>query len=766
MLNSSLRWLPPRRNWFPILLGSLILAGLYVTSRYNFLLFHCLAEAYSIVIAIAVFAIFWNTRQFLDNSAYLVIGFGCLFAGILDLDYIFFYPGMSVFPRADGNIALQAKTAAKWFVSLSCVGAFPFLRRQINQNLALLVYSACLALTLASIFYWHVFPNCYVKGAGITAFERIVVAINSMAYLGALLLLVRNRREFDSYVFKLLAATLVVFFMEDAASAAATELNGQARIIAHLCQVVGLYFVYKAFVEVGVTKPYDLLFRRQQQSAEALERQQQFLEAAAAEWAVTFDAMGDGISVHGPDYTILKANQSLCRMLGRTKEELVGRKCYQLYHGTNAPIAECPIEKSRQTFCKEDAELFEPTLNKWLAISASPVLDDGRIVRVVHTVRDITDRRRAEEALRQSEEGLRLVLEASGVGWWSLDFASGVLTADERCKALMGLPPAAVPSFAMFLERIFPADRPVAERHIAEAAARSCDREAEYRVAWPDGSVRWLFLKGRSFHDTHGKPLFKGVMLDVTERKRAQDEQLQRNRRELAHVARLSMMGEMAASLAHELNQPLHAVNNYASGSLMRLLKTPHADQELVSALEQIVEEANRAAGIVRRVRAFVEKREPQLSAVLVNNLIEEVVLFSKAEMEQRHAKVVVALAKNLPLVLGDPVQIEQVIMNLVRNGLEAMDETPEENRLLSIKTFRHGDDMVQVDVADRGKGSGEADREKMFQPFFTTKPEGMGMGLAISRSIVQVHGGRLWVSTDQDQGCTFHFTLPVGKRS
>ena len=264
-----------------------------------------------------------------------------------------------------------------------------------------------------------------------------------------------------------------------------------------------------------------------------------------------------------------------------------------------------------------------------------------------------------------------------------------------------------------------------------------------------------------------------GSNTDIEDLKKAQEivtkaheEQLQRHRTELAHAARLSMMGEMAASLAHELNQPLHAVTNYASGSLMPLRKSPQRDQQLLTALEQIGEEANRAAGIVRRVRRFVQKRAPQFSEVSVNHLVEEVVFLNKAELEQRHIEIVTELAENLPAVMGDPVQIEQVIMNLVRNGLEAMEETPEENRLLGIKTTRQGDETIQVEVCDRGKGIGDEDLEKVCEPFFTTKPEGMGMGLAISRSIVQNHGGRLGLSTNQDQGCTFHFTLPAGKRS
>ena len=248
--------------------------------------------------------------------------------------------------------------------------------------------------------------------------------------------------------------------------------------------------------------------------------------------------------------------------------------------------------------------------------------------------------------------------------------------------------------------------------------------------------------------------------------KQAYDEQLQSHRTELAHVARLSTMGEMAASLAHELTQPLHAVNNYANGSLIRLQKAPQKDEELVAALQQIGEEANRAAGIVRRVRRFIEKREPQFTEVLLNNLVNEVLLLNKAELEQRHTKVVIELSENLPVVIGDPVQIEQVLMNLVRNGLESMDEMPEESRLLGIKTMRHGEEMVRVEVCDRGTGIGGENLAKVFEPFFTTKPEGMGMGLAISRSIVQAHGGRLWVSANRDQGCAFHFTLRVGKES
>ena len=227
------------------------------------------------------------------------------------------------------------------------------------------------------------------------------------------------------------------------------------------------------------------------------------------------------------------------------------------------------------------------------------------------------------------------------------------------------------------------------------------------------------------------------------------------------------MMGEMAVSLAHELNQPLHAVKNYARGSIRRLLKTPERDEELVAALEQIGEEANRAAEIIRRVRTFVQKREPQVSEVSLNGLVKEVVLLSRAELKQRHIKVALTLAENIPMFLGDPILLEQVIMNLVRNGLEAMDETPEDNRLLGIKTVRHDDDAVQLEVCDCGKGIDVQDLERVFEPFFTTKPEGMGMGPG--HQPIHYSGGwgtAMGIRKPRTRAALFDFTLPVGKRS
>lgn len=404
------RFWPPLRNWPPILLGLLGLTGLYVVSRYNFTAFHALAEAFSITIAVAVFGIFWNTRHLLQNGMFLVIGLGCLFAGLFDLIYIFAYPGMSVFPHAEGNLALQAKTVAQWFVSVSCVAAFQFVQRKLNQSLALLVYSAIAALAFLAIFYWRVFPDCYVEGVGFTAFARIGLVSSSAAYLGALILLVRVRSDFDRQVFQFLAATLIAFLVQDTLSALAVDLNGPARTLAHLCQVVALFFVYKAFVEVGLRKPYDLLFRSQQQYAEALERHQRFLETV-------LENVHSAIITCNANGVLTLFNRAAREFHGLPQAPIPAEQWaeyYDLYHPdgkTRMRMQEIPLFRALQGEHIRDVEMMVVPKTgpaRTFVANGEPLIGkDGQNQGAVATMHDITERKRAEDELRRANEVLQ-----------------------------------------------------------------------------------------------------------------------------------------------------------------------------------------------------------------------------------------------------------------------------------------------------------------------------------------------------------------------
>jgi hypothetical protein len=241
----------------------------------------------------------------------------------------------------------------------------------------------------------------------------------------------------------------------------------------------------------------------------------------------------------------------------------------------------------------------------------------------------------------------------------------------------------------------------------------------------------------------------------------ATQELVQAHQAELAHAGRLSLMGEMTASLAHELNQPLHSARNYAQGSIRRLRKDAAADPEVLVALEKISESSDRAAEILRRVRDFVNKISPSVAAINVSEVLHDAAMIASMGPALQRTKVVFDVASDLPPVQGDKVEIEQVLVNLARNGLEAMERLPPEDRLLHLGARPWDEKTVEIFVRDCGAGVSSEARANVFEPFFTTKVDGMGMGLAICRSIVERHEGRLWFTSNEASGATFHFTLP-----
>lgn len=252
---------------------------------------------------------------------------------------------------------------------------------------------------------------------------------------------------------------------------------------------------------------------------------------------------------------------------------------------------------------------------------------------------------------------------------------------------------------------------------------------------------------------------------EAAERRRAEAEARERQA-ELAHVHRLNTMGEMASGFAHELNQPLAAIVNYAKGTVRRLRQGAMAADELLPVLEQVATQAERAAAIIRRIRAFIRKEEPRHAALDLNKAIRDTIDLMTAEAGRQGVRLVLDLAEPLPLVSADVIQLEQVIVNLVRNAIEAMADAGTPARRVTLTTARAASGAVEVAVADTGPGLPEAGRDRLFDPFFTTKADGLGLGLSISQSIVEAHGGRLTAETGPSGGAIFRFTLPVAKEA
>jgi C4-dicarboxylate-specific signal transduction histidine kinase len=278
----------------------------------------------------------------------------------------------------------------------------------------------------------------------------------------------------------------------------------------------------------------------------------------------------------------------------------------------------------------------------------------------------------------------------------------------------------------------------------------------------PDGSVRYLQVVARALEKAESGDLeFVGAVMDVTERKRA-EQALHRSQAELAHVSRVTTLGELLASIAHETNQPLTAIVADASASLNRLAAVDPDLEEVRDALNAIVAEGHRAGDVIQRIRQLATKTDPCRAPLDLNDVIRGVVPLIVAEVRHHQVSLRVELAPTLPSVLGDRVQVQQVIINLVINGIEAMAPVADRTRELVIRSRPHDGDEVLVAVEDAGIGIDVTNVDRLFDAFFTTKPAGMGMGLSISRSIIDGHGGRLWATPNPTHGATFQFTLPA----
>jgi C4-dicarboxylate-specific signal transduction histidine kinase len=255
------------------------------------------------------------------------------------------------------------------------------------------------------------------------------------------------------------------------------------------------------------------------------------------------------------------------------------------------------------------------------------------------------------------------------------------------------------------------------------------------------------------------------LLAEIAERKRAEDAYYEAQA-ELARVTRMSALGALAASISHEVNQPLAAVVTNADACMMWLSSEPPNLDEVRAAVENIAQEGTRASDIVRHIRAMFTKGTPERASVEVDELIGEVTALLQAEVGRNHVTMKAELASGLPAAMGDRVQLQQVIMNLILNGIEAMSEVADRQRVLLIRTERKGSDELLVTVRDSGTGIDPKDEKRIFEAFFTTKAKGMGMGLSISHTIIEAHGGRLWAHANADHGATVQFTLPVNRET
>lgn len=477
-----------------------------------------------------------------------------------------------------------------------------------------------------------------------------------------------------------------------------------------------------------------------------------------------------GMATTSPEKGILEVNDEICRMLGYERDELLRKSWAELTHPDDLAADVAQFNRVLA------GEMNGYSLDKRWIRGDGRVIDtimaancsrraDGAVDYFVGLVLDTTERKHALERLRRSEAYLAEGQRLCHTGTWAWNVSRGDLFWSEEHFRIFGLNPETTkPAYEMFFQAVHAEDRSPLRQNFERMVGANADFDAQYRIVRPDGTIRFIHSLAHPVFSAGEVTEYVGTVVDVTERV-ATEEQIRNLHGELAHLTRLTTVGELAAAIAHEVNQPLGAIVNNASVARdLASAGTKGNRHELNETLSDIVTDANRAAAIIARIRGLMKQTTPKREELQLGDVVKDVVALARRALAENQISVRMDMPDDLPRVSADRVQMQQVLFNLTMNAIEAM-STAHSTRVVTFAgrgEERNGTPAVLVSVSDLGVGFNAEDEERLFEAFYTTKPNGLGMGLRISRSIVEAHGGRLWAQLNSDRGATLFFYLPA----
>ena len=469
-------------------------------------------------------------------------------------------------------------------------------------------------------------------------------------------------------------------------------------------------------------------------------------------------------------------NPALERITGYQAHELLGHVVHDKIHhtkpdGSHYPVHECPLTgavRNRETVRGDDLFVRKNGTFFPVRYTASPIFRDGTPIGTVIEFQDLTDAKRGERALRDSEELKRRIIESSRDCIKVLDLDANLLFMSSGGQQLLEIDNIQPYLNSCWIDFWQPEDRPKITAAIAAAKAGGIGK---FQAFCPSakGAPRWWEVITTPICNADGQPeQLLSVSRDITEHRQAEAEARESEQRyrkvqsDLAHVNRVATMGQLTASIAHEVGQPIAGVVSSGFAARRWLAgETPNQDAAL-RAIERVISDGTRAMDIIGRIRDMIRKGPPKRDNFDINKAIQDLIALAYAQAYQNGVSIKTEFADSLPLVQGDRVQLQQVILNLIINAIEAMSGLAEGARELLVSTRQSDQDAILVAVQDSGPGLDPANADRVFDAFYTTKPSGMGMGLSISRSIIDDHGGRLWASANEPRGAIFQFTLPA----
>ena len=739
-----------------------VLTGLYVISDYNFLLFHILVEFFSIVVACGIFILAWNSRRInKDNSYLLFLGIAYLFVAAVDLVHALAFDGMNIFEQGGIDLPTQLWIAGRYMQALSLLIAPALTGRRFNYRIVSAVYLAVLTLLLSSIFYWKIFPVCYLPGIGLSPFKVV------SEYLIVLLLGVsvyfhyQKRKTFDPVIIRLIITSIIISMGAEIAFSFYIDVSGFFSLTGHFLKIVSAYLLYIAFFDLGLNQPYSLLFKSLKESEERTR--------------LTFNAVSDAVFLHPLQEEgfapFVDVNDTACQRYGYTREEFLNLKASDITKMEDAATHSQrnhrkKLEESRQmifeaTHIAKSGEEFPVEIN-------SVVFRQGGIPLILAVVRDITERRKVEESLKRNEATLKSFINNIPGRAFLKNGSGQYILVNRQYLGDLGLD-SLDQITGNYDHDLF--DRETANAHIkSDYQVRRTGQATTFEETMEvDGRVRtYLVVKFPIEKNGYTSGLIGGVAIDVTDRKEAEQD-----REELAvqlrQAQKMEALGTLAGGIAHDFNNILAAIIGYGELALDDAAKGACNPKKI----KEIIRAGNRAKDLVTQILTFSRKLKPELKPLDLNKVVVQTLGMIERTIP-RMIEIELHLSDDLWLVNADLSQLSQVLMNLGSNSKDAM---PDGGRLIIESENitlqedycgQHAEatagDYVLLTVSDTGHGMDRQTQEHIFDPFFTNKEvgKGTGLGLATVYGIVKSHHGHIMCYSEPNMGTTFKIYLPA----
>ncbi|WP_212637852.1 MASE3 domain-containing protein [Desulfocicer vacuolatum] len=742
-----------------VTIGIALLLGLLIVSRHNYLLFHSLAEFFSIAVAFALFIVVWNSRQFVTNTAFVYIGIAYLFIGSLDLIHTISYKGMGVISETWGaNPATQLWIAARYMESISLFLFFAFFKKRFQIYKTIIIYFFISAFILFSIFYWKNFPACFVEETGLTDFKKISEYFICIILFVTLSLILKNRSNFDQKILKFFIASIVLTIFGELAFTFYVSVYGLSNLFGHYLKIISFFLIYSALVRSSLKEPYKILFQDLNFERHCLKKSKDLLDAASRMARIG----GWELDIHTRQVTWSEETYRIHEMDMTYKPSL--QEAINFFHVRDRERLQLAIQKSLDHGEPYDMEIRFITAKGnqlWTRTICKPQIVNGKTVKLTGVFQDITERKKAEE------EHDRLISAIEQVG--------DVVVITDIDGVIQYTNPA-------FME-ITGFSKKEAWGKTPRFLKSGQHDNHFYKTLWNTilSGEQWT---GRIVNKRKDGTLYTGecsispvnnqdgdianfvwISRDITKQLEI-EHQSQQNQK-------LESIGSLAGGIAHDFNNILSSVIGFTELALDEVEK----DTTIEDSLQEVYAAGKRAKDLVGQILAFARQSEEELKPVQVSSIVKEVLKFMRSSIPttiEIHQSI-----ESDSLIMGNATRIHQVMMNLCTNAAHAMDEMTGvlEIRLkdvaingdVSTKTseLKPGD-YIQITVSDTGTGIAPEIIGSIFEPYFTTKGpgEGSGMGLAMVHGIIETYDGKITVNSRVGQGTTFTIYLPItGKR-